>query len=165
MPSLIWQHLCCIVCLAADMTGYICVVPSTFTIGHNIINCDSDSLARDGNVQGVISLELLVWINHKFQSQTMCKGRQGEPAFIYCVACGEAWRSEPTSSSMSHDCLIAWQSVGAHTLKALREMEIWKSKEGIKEQQTVKRIICCTRFAFYQHGYINKGETEKKTRL
>lgn len=66
------------------------------------------------------------------------KDGRGGPAFISSVAYREAWRSGPTSSSMSHDCLIAWHSVRAHSNKALKEMEIWKSKEGIKAHYTVR---------------------------
>lgn len=142
VPSLMWQHLCVYVAVGTWLgTSLLSHTLSSFTFWHKIISCDSVT------TQPCVSWQLckvsfdnnfLFGFTAKFGSQRMCEGWQGVPALVSSVAYREAWRSGPTSSSMSHDCLIAWHSVRAHALKALREMEIWKSKEGIKAQQTVR---------------------------
>lgn len=114
---------------------------SQFTFWHRIITRDSDTAQPCESWQQLkVSFDknFLSGFTAGLVSQRMSQGWQGVPAFISSVAYRGAWRSGPTSSSMSHDCLIAWHSVRAHTLKALGEMEILKSKEGIKAQQTVR---------------------------
>lgn len=113
----------------------------SFTFWHEIITHDSDTAQPSESWQQFkvcFDNNFLFRFTAKFASQRMRKGWQGVLVFISSVAYRGAWRSRPTSSSMSHDCLIAWHSVRAHALKARREMEILKSKEGIKAQHTAR---------------------------
>lgn len=148
MPSLAWQHLCVYAAaLPADLrsshksSSLLSHFLSSFTFWYRIITRDSGTAQPCGTWRWLkVSFDknFLSGFTAKLVSQRTRKERQEVAVLISAVAYRGDWRSRPTSGSMSHDCLIAWHSVRAHTLEAWGEMEILKSKERIKARHAVR---------------------------